>query len=344
MTDRRGRPSTRIIVSPSERATLEQWIRRRGHQLKDWRFARALSSASTSARTDVAVARELHLHRLTVGHWRRRFQEARLDGLLDEPRPGAPRRITDAMVERVITDTLESMPRDATALDTRSMAKATGLSQSAVARIWKAFALQPHRVDTFKLSEGFPSSSTRCATSWGCTSPRRSAPWCCASTRNLRSKRWIAPPPSCRCGRAKPNGARTTTCAMAPRRSLRRSTSRPARSSGSVMRGTGALEFRRFLDTIEAAVPSDLDVHLIPRQLCDAQDRRDSSLVGQTAAISRPLHPDERVVAQSRRAVVCGTDRQANPSGHPPEHARSGRGHSDVPRRHQRHAQTVRVA
>ena len=109
--------------------------------------------ASTSARTDVAVARELHLHRLTVGHWRRRFHEARLDGLLDEPRPGAPRRITDAMVERVITDTLESMPRDATHWSTRSMAKATGLSQSAVARIWKAFALQPHRVDTFKLSK-----------------------------------------------------------------------------------------------------------------------------------------------------------------------------------------------
>src|SRR5882672_86744 len=121
MADRRGRPSTRVIVSPSERATLDQWIRRRS-TAQGLALRARIVLACTSDRTDVDVASD-------------------------------PRRITDTMVERVITDTLESTPRDATHWSTRSMAKAAGLSQSAVARIWKAFALQPHRVETFKLSK-----------------------------------------------------------------------------------------------------------------------------------------------------------------------------------------------
>src|SRR5262245_5331246 len=103
MANRRGRPSTRVIVSPSERATLEQWVRRRT-TAQGLALRARIVLACTSERTDVEIARELHIHRLTVGAWRRRFHRARLDGLLDEPRPGAPRRITDRMVERVITD------------------------------------------------------------------------------------------------------------------------------------------------------------------------------------------------------------------------------------------------
>jgi transposase len=131
---------------------LEQWVRRRS-TAQGLALRARIVLACTSHRTDTEIARELQVHRQTVGEWRRRFQHARLDGLLDEPRPGTPRRITDHMVERVITDTLEATPRGATHWSTRSMAKATGMSQSAVARIWKAFALQPHRVDTFKLSK-----------------------------------------------------------------------------------------------------------------------------------------------------------------------------------------------
>ena len=86
------------------------------------------------------------------GKWRSRFMARRLDGLLDEPRPGAPREISDAAVERVLTLTLESTPRDATHWSTRLMARRCGMSQSAVSRIWRAFALQPHRSETFKLS------------------------------------------------------------------------------------------------------------------------------------------------------------------------------------------------
>jgi transposase len=87
-----------------------------------------------------------------VGRWRRRFIERGVEGLLDEPRPGAPRQITDAAVERVVTLTLESKPKNATHWSTRSLAKRTGVSRTSIARIWHAFGLRPHRSESFKLS------------------------------------------------------------------------------------------------------------------------------------------------------------------------------------------------
>ena len=100
-----------------------------------------------------AIARDVHVTKQTVGKWRGRFVAPTTDGKLDEPCPGVPRKITDAHVERVLTATLESTPRDATHWSTRSLAQHCEMSQTAIARIWKAFALQPHRVDTFKLSK-----------------------------------------------------------------------------------------------------------------------------------------------------------------------------------------------
>jgi len=88
-----------------------------------------------------------------VGKWRQRFVDRRLDGLLDVPRPGTPRKVSDADVERALAITLESTPKDATHWSTRSLAKVSGLSRSTVGRIWRAFALQPHRSETFKLSK-----------------------------------------------------------------------------------------------------------------------------------------------------------------------------------------------
>lgn len=104
--------------------------------------------------SNTAVAARVGWTKQTVGKWRRRFLERRLDGLLDEPRPGAPRRISDAEVERVLALTLESTPLDATHWSARSLAAASGLSRATAHRIWRAFALQPHRSETFKLSKG----------------------------------------------------------------------------------------------------------------------------------------------------------------------------------------------
>lgn len=102
--------------------------------------------------TNTAVAAKLRTSDHTVGLWRRRFVESRVDGLLDEPRPGRPREIGDDQIEEVITKTLESTPKGATHWSTREMAKNAGLSHSTVGRIWRAFGLQPHRTENFKLS------------------------------------------------------------------------------------------------------------------------------------------------------------------------------------------------
>lgn len=147
-----GRPLTPLVLTAADRTTLEQWTRRRTTAQALALRARIILRTATG-QSNTVTARELHLTKATVGKWRSRFVRDGLAGLLDEPRPGAPRQITDAHVEAVITRTLESTPRDATHWSTRSMAQATGLSQSAISRIWRAFALQPHRVETFKLSK-----------------------------------------------------------------------------------------------------------------------------------------------------------------------------------------------
>lgn len=148
---KRGRPPVRVIISPSERTTLEQWARRRTTAQGAALRARIIL-ACAAGQSSVAVAAELRVARQTVSRWRGRFLAKRLDGLLDEPRPGAPRRITDAQVERVIIETLEATPAEATHWSTRTLAKRTALSHSTVGRIWRAFGLQPHRSETFKLS------------------------------------------------------------------------------------------------------------------------------------------------------------------------------------------------
>jgi transposase len=147
----RGRPKNRLKLSPSERQRLQNWSKRRKTAQALALRARIILLAARNW-NNIEVADELQITRQTVGRWRRRFIEKRLQGLLDEPRPGAPRKMSDADIEQVITKTLESTPRGATHWSTRSMAKATGMSQTAISRIWRAFALQPHRSKTFKIS------------------------------------------------------------------------------------------------------------------------------------------------------------------------------------------------
>jgi transposase len=139
------------VLSPAERETLERWARRpKSAQALAQRCRIVLAAAE--GRTNGEIAAELCLARATVGKWRRRFAEMRVDGLMDEPRPGRPRSITDGDVERVIVKTLEEAPKDATHWSTRSMARQTGMSQTAVCRIWQAFGLKPQLTESFKLS------------------------------------------------------------------------------------------------------------------------------------------------------------------------------------------------
>jgi transposase len=145
------RPKTQLVLSQSERAQLEALtLRRKTAQAVALR-ARIVLGCAAGAENKAVAARQ-RVSEQTVCKWRARFVEHRLDGLLDAPRPGAPRTIDDSRVDAVIAKTLESVPAGATHWSTRSMAREAGLSQTAVSRIWRAFGLQPHRQETFKLS------------------------------------------------------------------------------------------------------------------------------------------------------------------------------------------------
>jgi len=140
-----------LVLSDDERELLERWARR-PKSAQDLALRCRIVLLCAEGRQNAEVATDLGIGRMTVGKWRARFVAHRIDGLHDEPRPGAPRSIGDDAVEAVIVKTLEQTPTDATHWSTRSMAKATGMSQSAISRIWRAFGLKPHLVDSFKLS------------------------------------------------------------------------------------------------------------------------------------------------------------------------------------------------
>lgn len=147
----RGRPTAEVILTEEEREVLERWARRpKSCQALALRCKIVLGAAAGEQNQQIAA--RLGCHPTTVGKWRARFAKDRLDGLHDEPRPGKPRTVTDEDVERVIVKTLEETPTDATHWSTRSLAKATGMSQPTVSRIWKAFGLKPHLSESFKLS------------------------------------------------------------------------------------------------------------------------------------------------------------------------------------------------
>src|SRR4029453_1918494 len=146
-----GRPTLPLVLSLDERDYLERQVRRR-------RVARSMSERCriilrcAEGMPSKGVAAELGVHEHTVGKWRRRFLKDRVEGLLDEARPGRPRTIDDDQVAAVIERTLRSRPADATHWSIRSMAGATGFSHTTIRRIWTAFGLPPHRTETLKLA------------------------------------------------------------------------------------------------------------------------------------------------------------------------------------------------
>lgn len=146
-----GRPLSPLSLSLCERPQWLEWTRRpKTAQALALRSRMVLLRAAGLSHT--AVARRVHVTLATVGKWRQRFLRLRLDGLLDEPRPGTRRRLSDAAIERVLARTLETQAEAATPWSTRSLAQATGLSQSSIRRIWRAFSLPPHRSQAFQLS------------------------------------------------------------------------------------------------------------------------------------------------------------------------------------------------
>ncbi|AJF63173.1 IS630 family transposase [Streptomyces vietnamensis] len=148
---RTGRPKAELILSSEERTALEGWVRRRSTP-QAWALRCRIILACAEGASNKDVAARLGSTPHAVGRWRARFVEHRIAGLGDMPRPGGPRTVTDEQVAALVTRTLEAAPKNATHWSTRSMAKELGLSQSTVSRVWRAFGLQPHRSESFKLS------------------------------------------------------------------------------------------------------------------------------------------------------------------------------------------------
>src|SRR5262249_12312636 len=148
---RTGRPKAALVLTTDERQHLDS-LAHRARSAPDLARRARIVLACADGSDNKAVAKRLRMAQTTVGKWRSRFISDRLDGLFDEPRPGAPRQITDEQVEQMVIRTLETTPRGATHWSPRGMAKAAGLSHTSVRRIWHTFGLQPHRTETFKLS------------------------------------------------------------------------------------------------------------------------------------------------------------------------------------------------
>ena len=258
---RRGRQLAPLSVTSEEREALERWTKRpKTGQALAQRARIVLESATGKSNTE--VARRLRITNQMVGKWRTRFLEKRLDGLLDEPRPGTPRRLSDVEVERVLTMTLESTPKNATHWSTRSLAAACGLSRSSVHRVWQAFALAPHRSETFKLSrDPLFIDKVRDIVGLYLDPPDKALVLCVDEKSQIQALDRSQPILPLRPGQAerrahdyKRNGTTSLFAAL---------DTKTGKVIGQLHRRHRSLEFRKFLDKIDAEVPPEFDVHLI---------------------------------------------------------------------------------
>ena len=257
----RGRPPTTVTLTDDERQHLKTLGRRWRSAPQLARRARIILACADGQPTN-GIARRLHVSATTVCKWRTRFLRDRIDGLADEARPGTPRRITDEQVEQVVVRTLETTPPGATHWSTRTMARAAGLSHTTISRMWRAFGLQPHRSETFKLSPD---------------------PWLVDKVRDIVGL-YVDPPAHAvvLCVDEKPQIQALDRTApllpMLPGREERRTHDyrrhgtttlfaaldvKTGKVIGALHRRHRAVEFLQFLKRIDAEVPADLDVHIV---------------------------------------------------------------------------------
>ena len=270
-----------ITLTDDERETLERWARRRtSSQALALRCRIVLACAE--GLSNVAAGEQLGVHATTVAKWRTRFAASRLEGLADEPRPGVPRTITDEQVEEVIVKTLEETPSDATHWSTRSLARATGMSQTAISRIWRAFGLKPHLAETWKLSSD-PQfiDKVRDLVGLYLNPPEAAVVLCVDEKSQIQALDRTAPvlplmpgSPQRRSHDYRRHGTTNLYAALNLASGLVISQLTPRHR---------AIEFKRFLGRVDQAVPAGLDVHVI----CD------NSSTHKTPAIRRWLvaHP-----------------------------------------------------
>lgn len=258
----RGPKPVELVLTAEERAALEGIVRRRTAGQALAQRARIVLACAEPGATNMGVARALGVSRPSVTAWRTRFAVHRLDGLDDAPRRGAPRKVGDDEIERLVALTSETQPEGATHWSTRMMAKRAGMSQTMVSRVWRAFGLAPHRSETFKLSSD-PAfvDKVRDVVGLYMAPPERALVLCVDEKPQIQAVERTAPVLPMRPGQAerrthdyKRHGTTDLFAAL----DIKAGT-----VIGACKKRHRATEFRAFLDQIEAAVPRDLDVHLV---------------------------------------------------------------------------------
>jgi transposase len=258
---RTGRPKAELVLTDGEREQLVRWSRRaKSSQVLAMRSKIILACAEGASNADVAT--DLGVHLSTVGKWRRRFVQLRLDGLIDEDRPGRPPSISLDRVEEVVVATLEQTPRNATHWSRKSMAEKSGLSKSTIGRIWRDFGLKPHRVDTFKLSTD-PLFVNKVVDVVGLyhNPPERAVVLCVdekSQVQALDRSQPVLPMMPGMPERRTHDYARNGITSLFAAFNI---------ADGTVIselhRQHRAAEFKKFLIAIDKAVPAELDVHLV---------------------------------------------------------------------------------
>jgi transposase len=258
---RLGRPKVALILTAEERTRLDSLAHRSRTAAHLARRARIILACAEGCDNKV-VAKRLRMSPTTVCKWRARFLRDRLDGLYDEPRPGAPRRITDEQIEQVIVRTPEETPHGATHWSTRGMANASGLGRTTVSEIWRAFRLQPHRTETFKLSKDpLLIEKIRDIVGLYMNPPEHAVVFCVDEKSQIQALDRTQPLLPMRPGQVerrthdyKRHGTTTLFAAL---------NVKTAKVVTEFHRRHRSVEFRQFLDAVDAAVPRKLDVHLI---------------------------------------------------------------------------------
>jgi transposase len=258
---RTGRPKIALVLTDDERRRLDSLAHRSRSAPHVARRARIILACAEGTDGKV-VARRLHVTPATVCKWRGRFIKRRLDGLYDEPRPGAKRTITDDQVEQVIVRTLETTPRGATHWSTREMAKAVGLSHMAISRIWRTFGLQPHRSETFKLSnDPLLVEKVRDIVGLYLDPPAHAAVFCVDEKPQIQALDRTQPLLPMQPGQIerrthdyKRHGTTTLFAAL---------NAKTSEVLTQFHQRHRSAQFRAFLDLIDAHVPRRLDVHII---------------------------------------------------------------------------------
>src|SRR5256712_3353121 len=306
-----------VVLGGEERVVLERWARR-PKSSQALAFRGGVVWAAAEGRSSKQIAAELGCNPSTVGKWRGRFAQRGIDGLHDEPRPGKPRLISDEDVERVLVKTLEEQPSNATHWSTRSMAAATGMSQTAISRIWRAFGLKPHQTETFKLSPD-PQfiDKVRDIVGLYLNPPEAAVVLCVDEKSQIQALDRSAPVLPLLPGvpvRQTHDYVRNGTTNLYAALDV---------ASGQVLAEMTprhrAEEFRRFLNLIDQSVPADLDVHVV----------LDNSSTHKTASIQRWLvrHPRFTLhftptysswLNSPRRALVRGSDDEVDQTRQPP--------------------------